>query len=138
MAGRSIGGGLTMPPSPIPARWERRCRIALQPRRVIGCQSRSFELAASASGDVKITVSLVRTSTGAASTGGRTAASVYAEPHGGIVDEDLRRRVSQMNPNPDYDASDELEYGIACVRVAAAGPLPSAFLRAGLGQRRRS
>jgi len=38
--------------------------------------------------------------------------------------EDLRRRVSQMNPNPDYDASDELEYGIASFAWLLRGNYP--------------
>jgi len=40
------------------------------------------------------------------------------------IDEDLRRRVSQMNPNPDYDASDELEYGIASFAWLLRGVYP--------------
>jgi hypothetical protein len=40
------------------------------------------------------------------------------------VDEDLRRRVGQMNPNPDYDASDELEYGIAAYAWLLRGVYP--------------
>ena len=40
-----------------------------------------------------------------------------------------------MNPNPDYDASDELEYGIAAYRMAAPGRLPAAVLRTRPGQR---
>jgi hypothetical protein len=37
----------------------------------------------------------------------------------------LRRRVSQMNPNPDYDASDELEYGIVAWLLRGVYPPPS-------------
>jgi hypothetical protein len=40
------------------------------------------------------------------------------------LDKDLRRRVSQMNPNPDYDASDELEYGIASYAWLLRGVYP--------------
>jgi hypothetical protein len=40
------------------------------------------------------------------------------------LDEDLRRRASQMNPNPDYDASDELEYGIASYAWLLRGVYP--------------
>lgn len=40
------------------------------------------------------------------------------------VDEDWRRRVGQMNPNPDYDASDELEYGIAAYAWLLRGVYP--------------
>jgi hypothetical protein len=32
--------------------------------------------------------------------------------------------VSQMNPNPDYDASDELEYGIAAYAWLLRGVYP--------------
>ena len=33
--------------------------------------------------------------------------------HTAYVDQDRDEGLVQMNPNPDYDASDELEYGIA-------------------------
>ena len=42
-----------------------------------------------------------------------------------------------MNPNPDYDASDELEYGIAAYAWLLRGVLPTALVRTGLGSRRR-
>jgi hypothetical protein len=40
------------------------------------------------------------------------------------LDGDLRRRVTHMNPNPDYDASDELEYGIAAYAWLLRGVYP--------------
>jgi hypothetical protein len=38
--------------------------------------------------------------------------------------EGLRRRVSQMNPDPDYDASDELEYGFSAFAWLLRGAYP--------------
>ena len=52
------------------------------------------------------------------------AAARYAQLHGHDVDEVLRRRVSQMNPNPDYDASDELQYGFAAYAWLLRGVYP--------------
>ena len=49
------------------------------------------------------------------------------------VDEDWRRRVSQMNPNPDYDASDELDYGIAAYAWLLRGVYPPPYYGPDLG-----
>jgi hypothetical protein len=69
---------------------------------------------------VKISASQTQTSTDCGFNGWPTPRHDRLD----LVDEDRRRRVSQMNPNPDYDASDELEYGIAAYAWLLRGVYP--------------
>jgi hypothetical protein len=64
--------------------------------------------------------SLVKAPAGAPRWGGNAMRS-SAWRH---FDEGLRRTANHMNPNPDYDASDELEYGIAAFAWLLRGVYP--------------
>src|ERR1700744_2710034 len=55
---------------------------------------------------------------------GFTGSPAHQRDRLGHLDEDQRRRVSQMDPNPDYDASDELQYGIASYAWLLRGVYP--------------